>query len=172
MMEGIKMEYNIEAMKSSDWEQVKDIYLKGIKTNVATFQTEAPAWEDWNKGHLASCRLVARSENNVLGWIALGPSSSRCCYRGVAEVSIYVDEKYKGQGIGTALMNNLIKLSEGNGIWTLYSAVIRENKASIAVHKKCGFREIGIREKIARTGDGIWHDVVLVERRSKVVGID
>lgn len=89
------MEYNIEEMKSSDWEQVKNIYLEGIETNVATFQTETPAWEDWNKGHLASCRLVARSADNIFGWTVLSPSSSRCCYRGVAEISIYVDKNIK-----------------------------------------------------------------------------
>lgn len=166
------MKYNIEAMKSSDWEQVKNIYSEGIKTGIATFQTEVPIWENWDKGHLNSCRLVARSADDILGWIALSPTSSRNCYSGVVEVSIYVSEKYKGQGIGTTLMTSLIKQSEKNGIWTLYCAIIRENKASIVMHKKCGFREIGIREKMAQTGNGVWHDVVLMERRSKVVGID
>lgn len=166
------MEYKIEEMKSSDWEQVKNIYLEGIKTKIATFQTEAPTWEEWNSGHINSCRLVARSGDNVLGWAALSPTSGRCCYVGVVEVSIYIGEKYKGQGVGTALFEHLIKLSEESGFWTLYSSIIRQNSASIALHKKCGFREIGIREKIAKTNEGIWHDVVLMERRSKVVGID
>jgi len=166
------MEYIIEEMKSSDWEQVKAIYLAGIKTGLATFQTGAPAWEDWDKGHLQTCRLVARSANGIAGWAALSPTSSRECYRGVVEVSIYVGEKYKGQGVGTALLTDLIKRSEENGIWTLYCAIIRENAASIAMHKKCGFREIGVREKIARMSSGVWHDVVLMERRSKVVGIE
>lgn len=166
------MDYKIEEMKPSDWERVREIYLEGIKTGLATFQTEAPTWESWDKGHLNSCRLVARSEDGVSGWVALSPTSSRCCYAGVTEVSIYVREKYKGQGIGTALMTNLIKQSEEKGIWTLYCAIIRENLASIAMHKKCGFREVGIREKIAKMSNGVWHDVVLMERRSKVVGID
>ncbi|MFA9397871.1 MAG: N-acetyltransferase family protein [Clostridiaceae bacterium] len=165
------MDYKIESMKPGDWEQVKNIYLEGIKTNIATFQTEAPTWENWNNGHLNSCRLVAHSENNILGWIALSPTSTRTCFKGVVEVSIYIGEKYKGQGIGTTLLTNLIKLSEENGIWTLYSAITKENTASISMHKKSGFREIGIREKIAKTGDGIWHDIVLMERRSKTVGI-
>lgn len=165
------MEYSIDVMKSSDWEQVKNIYLEGIKTGIATFQTEAPTWENWDKGHLNSCRLVARSVNNILGWVALSPTSSRDCYKGVVEVSIYVGEKYKGQGIGTALLRNLIKQSEENGIWTLHCAIIRENSASITMHKKCGFREIGIREKVAKMDNGVWHDVVLMERRSTLVGI-
>lgn len=165
------MEYNIEEMKPSDWKQVRNIYLEGIRTGIATFQTEAPTWESWDKGHLNICRIVARSINGILGWVALSPTSGRDCYKGVAEVSIYVDEKYKGQGIGTTLLTNLIKQSEKNGIWTLYCAIIRENTVSIAMHKKCGFREIGMREKIARMSNGAWHDVVLMERRSRIVGI-
>lgn len=164
------MEYVIEKMKSSDWKQVKDIYLEGIKTGIATFQTEAPTWENWDKGHLNCCRLVACSSNDILGWVALSPTSARDCYRGVVEVSIYVSEKYKGHGIGSALLRNLIAQSEANGIWTLYCSIIRENTASVALHKKCGFREIGIREKIAKMINGVWHDTILMERRSKIVG--
>lgn len=166
------MEYRIEEMRASDWKQVRNIYLEGIKTGIATFQTEAPAWENWDKGHLADCRLVARSEKGILGWVALSPTSARNCYAGVVEVSIYIGEKYKGQGIGTTLMKSVIEQSEEKGIWTLYCAIIGENKPSITLHKKSGFREIGIRERIAKTGDGIWHDVVLMERRSKLVGMD
>lgn len=166
---GGKMEYIIDEMKSTDWEQVKNIYLEGIKTGIATFQTEAPDWENWNRGHLNVCRLVARSEDSILGWVALSPTSSRSCYSGVVEVSIYISEKYKGSGIGTVLLRNIIKQSEEKGIWSLYCAIIRENIASITLHKKCGFREIGIRERIAKMNNGIWHDVVLMERRSKVV---
>ncbi|WP_139902767.1 GNAT family N-acetyltransferase [Clostridium thermarum] len=166
------MLFKIEAMRDSDWDQVKSIYLEGIKTGIATFQSGAPSWEDWNKGHLQACRLVARRENDIMGWVALSPTSNRSCYTGVAEVSIYVGERYKGQGVGTALLQNVIQQSEESGIWTLYCAIIRENAASMALHKKCGFREIGIREKIAKMSDGTWHDVVLMERRSKVVGVD
>lgn len=165
------MEYVIEEMKSSDWEQVKNIYLEGIKTGIATFQTEAPTWESWDKAHLSFCRLVARSSNDILGWVALSPTSTRDCYRGVVEVSIYIGEKYKGKGIGTTLLKNLIVQSEANGIWTLHCSIIKENTASIAMHKKCGFREIGIREKIAKMGNGVWHDTILMERRSKTIGI-
>lgn len=165
------MEYTIERMQASDWEQVKKIYLEGIESGIATFQTEAPTWENWNKGHLDICRLVARSSEDLLGWVALSPTSSRECYKGVVEVSIYVGERYKGQGIGSSLLTNLISQSEDQEIWTLYCAIIRENVASIMMHKKCGFREIGIREKVAKMSNGVWHDVVLMERRSKLVGI-
>ena len=165
------MDFTIDVMNPSDWQQVRHIYLEGINTGVATFQTEAPSWENWDKGHLDTCRLVARSEEKILGWIALSPTSGRSCYSGVVEVSLYVGDKCKGQGIGTALLNNLIKQSEEVGVWSLYCAIIRENNVSIAAHKKCGFREIGIREKVAKTADGVWHDVVLLERRSKVVGV-
>lgn len=166
------MNYKIEEMTDADWEGVAKVYMEGINTGKATFQTDAPTWESWNSGHVNSCRLVARLGNKVLGWAALSPTSSRCVYKGVAEVSIYIGEEYRGQGIGKAILTSLIKLSEENGFWTLQSGIIRENSASLALHKNCGFREIGIREKVGKMGNGRWHDVVLVERRSKTVGID
>lgn len=166
------MEYRVEEMVPSDWNQVANIYLEGIKTGIATFQTAVPTFENWDKGHISSCRLVARFGDNILGWAVLSPTSSRCVYAGVAEVSLYIGEKYKGQGIGKALLTNLIKVSEENGFWTLQSGIIRENLASIALHKKCGFREIGIREKVGKMNNEKWLDVVLMERRSKTVGID
>lgn len=165
------MEFKLDEMKEKDWAQISEIYLIGIKTGIATFQTEAPSYEDWDKGHLKSCRLVARSGDTVLGWVALSPTSSRCVYRGVAEVSIYIDEKYRAQGIGKTLLTEVIKQSEEMGMWTLQSGIIRENAASISLHKSCGFREIGIREKVGQMSDGAWHDVVLMERRSKVAGV-
>ena len=166
------MDYDIKEMKPENWKDAAEIYMEGIKTGKATFQSEIPSFEDWDKSHLKVCRLVACDGKNILGWAALSPTSSRCVYRGVAEVSIYIGEKYRGKGVGKNLMNTLIKLSEQNGIWSLYSAIIRENNSSIALHKSCGFREIGIREKIAKMPDGVWHDTVLMERRSKVAGID
>lgn len=166
------MNYRIDEMTQSDWEQAANIYLEGINTGKATFQTEVPTFENWNNSHISSCRLVVRSDNNILGWGALSLTSSRCVYAGVAEVSIYIGEKYKEQGIGTFLLTNLIKLSEEEGFWTLQSGIIRENTASIALHKKCGFREIGIREKVAKMNNEKWLDVVLMERRSRLVGID
>ncbi len=164
------MDFVIEEMKASDWVQVSAIYLSGIKTEIATFQSEVPSFTEWNSDHLKSCRLVARLGNTVLGWAALSPTSSRCVYAGVAEVSIYIDENHKGNGVGTALLKALIKLSEENGFWTLQSGIIKENSASLNLHKKCGFRELGIREKVGKMGNGKWHDVVLMERRSKSVG--
>lgn len=166
------MEYIIDKMKQYDWEQVSNIYLEGIQTGKATFQSEIPSFENWNKSHVSSCRLVVRDGNEVLGWTALSPTSSRCVYVGVAEVSIYIGQKYRGQGIGKMLLERLIELSEENGFWTLQSGIIRENTSSIELHKKCGFREIGIREKVAKMNNGDWHDVVLMERRSKIVGIE
>lgn len=165
------MDYIIDKMKQSDWEQVAEIYLTGIKTGKATFQTEVPSWEDWDNSHMKACRFVARLGDTLLGWVALSPTSSRCVYAGVAEVSIYIDESCKGKGIGKTLLEKVIKSSEEYGIWTLQSGIIRENTASVSLHKKCGFREIGIREKVGKMSTGIWHDVVLMERRSKVVGI-
>ncbi|WP_160684059.1 GNAT family N-acetyltransferase [Clostridium sp. C2-6-12] len=165
------MNYKIEEMKDSDWEEVSKIYLEGINTGIATFQNSIPSFEDWNAGHIKSCRLVAKSEGKILGFAVLSPTSSRCVYGGVAEVSIYIGEKYRGLGVGKALMISLIELSEENNFWTLQSGIIRENTASIELQKKCGFREIGIREKVAKMDNGIWHDTVLMERRSKTVGI-
>jgi L-amino acid N-acyltransferase YncA len=172
IVRGNKVEYKPCEMKESDWDQVANIYLEGIKTGVATFTTEVPTFENWDNSHISSCRLVVRSGDNILGWAALSPTSSRCVYAGVAEVSIYIGEKYNGQGIGTALLTSLIKASEENGFWTLQSGIIRENIASIELHKKCGFREIGIREKVGKMNDKDWLDVVMMERRSNIVGID
>lgn len=165
------MNYKIEEMLPTDWEQVARIYKSGINTGKATFQDEVPSWEEWDKSHIIPCRLAARLGNQVIGWAALSPTSSRYVYRGVAEVSIYVDGKYARQGVGASLLDHLIRLSEENGFWTLQSGIIKENTASIELHKKCGFKEIGIREKVGRMDNGIWHDVVLMERRSKLVGV-
>ncbi|MEL7648447.1 MAG: N-acetyltransferase family protein [Sedimentibacter sp.] len=164
------MDYKVEAMKESDWPQVAEIYTEGIMTKIATFQSAAPSWEEWDKGHSESCRLVARVGDTILGWAALSPVSSRCVYAGVAEVSIYIDKQYRGQKVGTALLEKLIEISEENGYWTLQSGIIKENTSSLNLHRKCGFREIGYRERLGKMDNGKWHDVVLVERRSKVVG--
>jgi len=165
------MDYKIDKMTQLDWKQVSSIYLEGIRTGKATFQTEVPNWENWNGGHISSCRLVLRSCNIILGWGALSPTSSRYVYSGVAEVSIYIGEKYRERGLGKVILEKLIILSEKNGFWTLQSGIIRENILSIKLHKSCGFREVGIREKISKMNNGEWHDVVLMERRSKIVGI-
>ena len=146
------MEYEIREMKSSDWEQVKDIYIEGINTKIATFQSEfdLPSWERWNQDHIDSCRLVAIFNDVILGWAALSSYSKRSVYSGVAEVSIYVKKQYSGQGIAKEILNKLIEASESNGFWTLQSGIISENITSIELHKKCGFRIVGIREKLGR----------------------
>ncbi|WP_326907658.1 GNAT family N-acetyltransferase [Sedimentibacter sp. MB31-C6] len=163
------MDYKVDEMRASDWTKVAEIYMEGIKTKIATFQSTIPSWEDWNKGHCETCRLVARDGDTILGWAALSPYSSRCVYAGVAEVSIYIGEQYQGQKVGTALLEKLIEISEENGFWTLQSGIIKENISSLNLHKKCGFREVGYRERLGKMDNGKWHDVVLVERRSKIV---
>ena len=164
------MEFIIEKMKYEDWKQVSEIYVEGIETGNATFETDVPSWELWISKHLPCCNIVARRGNKILGWAAVSPTSSRNVYSGVTEVSIYVSKECKRTGVGLALLKELIELSENNGIWTLQAGIFLENKASINLHKKCGFRIVGIREKIGKM-DGIWRDVVLMERRSKKVGI-
>lgn len=166
------MDYKIEEMTNKDWNEVAEIYLEGINTGRATFQSEVPSFENWNDSHIKTCRLVASSGKEILGWTALSPTSSRCVYKGVAEVSIYIRKECRGKGVGKKLLETLIDLSEKNGFWTLQSGIIRENSASIALHKSCGFRQIGIREKVAKMPNGVWHDTVLMERRSKKTGID
>ncbi len=161
----------IEPLLTEHWEAVKTIYENGIATGNATFQTAAPAtWEQWDKGHLLHSRFVVKADNKVIGWGALSPTSARLCYKGVCELSIYIDNDYRGKGIGGLLMEVVVKSSEANGVWCLYSSTFPENKASIALQKKFGFREIGYREKIAQQ-NGVWRDTVLLERRSKVVGV-
>lgn len=158
-------------MKPGDWGQVRSIYLEGIATGHTTFETGAPSWEKWDAGHLQVARLVARKGDRVLGWAALSAVSSRDVYRGVAELSVSVGEECRGQGIGRALLEVLIEESERNGIWTLQAAIFPENTASVKLHLRCGFREVGRRERIAKL-NGVWRDTLLFERRSKTVGVD
>ncbi|MDF2843489.1 MAG: sortase-like acyltransferase [Herbinix sp.] len=165
------MSFSIEKMHPEDWPQVSEIYLTGIRTGIATFQSDVPTWEEWNKSHSENCRFVARSGNAILGWIALTPISGRCVYAGVAEVSIYISEESRNQGVGTELLAELIWRSEEAGYWTLQAAIIKDNIASRELFRKCGFREIGFREKLGKMADGKWYDVVMVEKRSTSVGI-
>lgn len=160
----------MEIRKLSDkhWDQVKIIYQKGIDTGNATFQTSAPSWEEWHKSHLASCRITMQEDGKVIGWAALTPVSSRCVYAGVAEVSLYVDPAHWGKGIGLTLLNELIRQSEAQGIWTLQAGIFPENKASMRIHEKAGFRILGTREKIGKQ-NGIWRNTALLERRSPVI---
>jgi len=169
------MEFRIDSMQPPDWESVRGIYVEGIATGQATFETEAPGWERWDAAHSRHCRLVARNGhdgfNGVLGWAALSPVSKREVYAGVAEVSVYVAAAARGCGAGGALMRVLIEASERHGVWTLQSSVFPENRASIALHLRHGFRELGRRERVARL-HGVWRDTVLLERRSRVVGVN
>jgi phosphinothricin acetyltransferase len=158
-------------MTPADWPAVRAVYLEGLATGQASFQTEAPSWEEWDAGHLAACRLVARdaAAGDMLGWAALSPVSRRHCYRGVAEVSVYVAGAARGRGVGRRLLAALVEASEGERIWTLQSSIFPENAASLALHERCGFRVLGRRERVAQH-HGVWRDTVLMERRSRIVG--
>lgn len=161
----------IRPITKDNFSEVVEIYKQGLATNIATFQNDLPQWEDWNKGHLDFCRISIYENNKMLGWTALTPVSSRCVYAGVAEVSVYIAQKERGKGIGKILLNELIKQSEANGIWMLQSGIFSENQSSIKLHEKCGFRMVGYREKIGKK-NGIWKDNVLMEHRSKNIGVD
>ena len=161
----------LRPMLDSDWPRVKEIYESRIATGIATFEQSAPAWEKWNSSHLQIGRFVAEEGERVIGWIALTPVSTRCVYGGVADVSIYIDPAARKKGVGLRLMEQAIADSEKNGLWTLQSEIISENTASIRLHEKAGFRMIGYREKVAQQ-KGVWKNNVLMERRSKVVGVE
>jgi L-amino acid N-acyltransferase YncA/uncharacterized glyoxalase superfamily protein PhnB len=162
-------EYPIEAMTPADWPDVRAIYARGIADRVATFETEVPTWEQWDRAHLPACRLVARGREGVLGWAALSPVSDRACYAGMAEASVYVRKSARGCGVGRALLERLIAASEEAGIWTLQGSTFPENVASLRLQAACGFRVVGRRGRIAQL-DGVWRDTVLTERRSRQVG--
>lgn len=165
------MEINIETMTPTDWPRVREIYLEGIDTGNATFELKAPDWDEWDAGHLKQPRLVARDGDSIVGWAALTPVSGRCVYGGVAEVSVYVAENGRGKGLGKRLLKALVDASEANGIWTLQAGIFPENTASIELHLRNGFREVGRRERIGKM-KGVWRDTVLLERRSKIVGVE
>ena len=165
------------------WPAVRDIYAEGIAKGNATFETEVPSWEKWDSAHRKDCRLVALETFNeeetellvplkdvqVLGWAALSPVSARHVHRGVAEVSVYVAAAARGKGVGKALLEALVQQSETTGIWMLQAGIFPEKAASLALHKSCGFREVGVRRRIAKLGE-CWRDVFLLERRSPKVG--
>jgi len=161
----------IRPLAPEDWETVRAIYLAGIATGDATFETAAPTWDEWDRAHLPAPRLVATDGEHVVGWAALSAVSARAVYAGVAEVSVYVAPARGGQGIGRALLKRLVRESEQSGIWTLQASVFPQNSASISLHKSCGFREVGTRERIGKM-QAVWRDTILLERRSKTAGND
>jgi phosphinothricin acetyltransferase len=163
------MTITLGEMSVEDWPAVQEIYRQGIETGHATFETRVPVWSDWDRKHRAECRLVARRGGRVVGWAALSPVSTREVYAGVAEVSVYVEAASRGGSIGKQLLNELVTRSEMAGIWMLQAGIFPENGTSISLHKACGFREVGIRRRIAALA-GVWRDVTLLERRSETQG--
>lgn len=164
-----KENIEIRMMRTEDWEEIVEIYAQGIESGISTFRKDVPSLEEFNTSKKVLGRLVAVIENKVVGWVSLSHTSSREDYRGVKEVSVYIHEGYKKRGIGKLLMNELISISEENNIWTLQAIILEDNIGSLELHKKCGFREVGYREKIAKNKFGEWKDTILLERRSKKV---
>lgn len=163
------MNYEIREMLPDDGKRVLEIFQQGIDGGNATFDKEVPTWESWDMNFYRTCRWILENDKSeIIGWAALKPISNRDCYRGVAEISIYIDIAYQGKGLGTVLLKKLILDSEEHGFWTLQSGIFPENQVSIHLHEKLGFRIVGTRERIAEM-KGKWRDVILMERRSKVV---
>ena len=165
------MSFLVERMRPPDWDEVRAIYLHGIAGGQATFETEAPSWEQWDEAHLGAARLVAREGEKIIGWAALSPVSKRRAYAGVAETTVYVIPDKQGIGVGRQLLEALISESEENQIWTLQAVMFPENQASVALHRACGFREVGRRERISKL-NGEWRDTIVLERRSRRIGVD
>lgn len=164
------MDIRIEPMSPEDWDDVRRIYAAGIATGDATFETETPPWERWDATHRPAERFVARTDGAVLGWAALSSVSDRCVYGGVAEVSVYVAPDARGKGVGATLLRRLIDASEAGGVWTLQAGIFPENRASVTLHERLGFRQVGRRERLGKM-NGVWRDVLLLERRSARVGV-
>jgi L-amino acid N-acyltransferase YncA len=159
----------LRSLTEKDWDQVRAIYQEGISTGNATFQQESPSWEEWDRAHMDKCRVVAVQDDEIVGWGALTRVSDRCVYAGVAEISVYVKASKRGQGFGVSLLEAIINESESSGIWTLQAGIFPENIASVALHKRCGFQEVGRRIRIGKLND-VWRDTLLLERRSEKVG--
>ena len=156
-------------MLPTHWAAVEKIYEEGIGTGNATFQVTVPTWSEWDAAHEKSCRLVLVDKLEVQGWAALTPVSGRCVYAGVGEVSVYVGNQFRGKGLGKILLKALGDESEKNNFWTLQAGIFPENIVSVKIHQGAGFRIIGNRERIGQM-NGKWRDVLLLERRSNVIG--
>jgi phosphinothricin acetyltransferase len=161
----------LRTLVPADWDRVREIFERGIGSGNATFETTVPEWEEWDAAHLAECRFVAELDGKIAGWVALSPVSDRCVYGGVAEGSLYVDPRYQRRGVGSALLRHLIGQSEKAGYWTLQAGLFAENEASLRLLQKHGFRRVGVRQRLGKL-HGTWRDVLLLERRSEVVGRD
>ncbi len=159
---------HFDKMIETDWPNVKSIYIEGIASGNATFDEELPSWDVWNRSYLTACRIVVKEAGRIVGWAALQPISSKKALAGVAELSIYLGASSRGKGIGSRLMAYVIAESEANGFWTLQSGVFLENIASIHLHHKAGFRNVGVRQRIGKL-NGVWRDIILLERRSNTV---
>ena len=151
-------------MAEADWPEVEAIFADGIATGNATFETSPPTYAEFDESHLRDHRFVATQNGGVVGWAALSPTSSRDCYAGVTESSVYVSAIARGRGTGRALMNALLASTDAAGIWTVQAAMFPENEASVVLHESLGFRLVGRRERIAQL-DGVWRDTLLLERR-------
>jgi L-amino acid N-acyltransferase YncA len=154
----------LREMTEADWPRVAEIWAEGIATGIATFETEPPSWASFDASRRAEGRIVAEHDGSVAGWAALSPVSSRPCYAGVAENSVYVASEARGLGVGTALMRALVEAATEAGIWTIQTSVFPENTASLALHARAGFRVVGRRERIAEL-DGVWRDTLFLELR-------
>jgi phosphinothricin acetyltransferase len=158
----------ISHLRPEHWPAVARIYAEGIATGNATFETEVPSWERWNNSHLQEHRFVALRDDDVVGWVAVGPVSDRCVYGGVVENSVYVAESVRGQGLGQLLLERLIASTEAAGIWTIQTGIFPENEASVRLHQRVGFEIVGPRKRLGKLA-GAWRDVILLERRSSIV---
>jgi phosphinothricin acetyltransferase len=155
-----------------DYPYIQDIHHQGLASGNASFLAQPLEWEEWDSGKLPACRLVAEEKGEIVGWAALAPFSSQCFYAGVAEVSLYVADEAQGRGVGSRLMQALIDCSEAQGLWSLQALIFPENEASLRLHRRFGFRDLGLMERPARMPDGRWRDVLILERRSKRAGIE
>ena len=158
----------IEALRPEHWPGVARVYEEGIATRNATFETDVPAWEEWDSSHLAEHRFVAHRDGEVVGWAAVGPVSGRCCYQGVVEDSVYVATSARGQGVGRLLLEALIASTEAAGIWTIEAGMFPENEESVRLHEAVGFARVGTHKRLGKL-DGVWRDVLLLERRSETI---
>ena len=162
----------VRPLTPEDWPAVAEIYRQGIESGNATFETEVPGWENWDAARSPECRLVAEARGEVIGFAALSPVSGRCVYGGVREAMVYIAESARGRGVGGRVLARLVEETEAHGIWTLQAGIFPENAASIRIFERAGFNILGTHERLGRFHDGRWRDVVFMERRSEVAGVD